>query len=315
MKVYILIIKLTLLISVGLIEEKVIRADLHSTDVLTTDHINFAVCGNSLITISNKEVILTNYLNGNITKYKLSGRGPGEIGTPWDVDVDENYIYIYDLSNNKILKFDHNLSYTDEFLTKGIGLKGFSVMGDESIMSSKDNEFILSVENMEDNTVKRFHKNIIPTGYQPSAFNSAVFEVYSSNIYVKYRAIDSLYVYNKKTLQLNNTMPITVNYEEDYGNPPVVAFKGVFDKPIIIPFSEFKVYNEDTLFGVIEGYVYILKKKDGAYVEKAKYILVDSNNYKIYVDNLDFNSKYLFIYSRSIDKIVKYDINKINLFN
>lgn len=49
-----------------------------------------------------------------VARYGKVGTGPGEYVRPWDVDVDESYVYILDSNLKKIMRFDQSGSFIDE---------------------------------------------------------------------------------------------------------------------------------------------------------------------------------------------------------
>lgn len=65
--------------------------------------------------------------NGNPSaSYGRKGNGPGEYVYPWDVDVDSEYVYILDISQKKLLKYNHKGDFINSkkvpFESKGFTL-------------------------------------------------------------------------------------------------------------------------------------------------------------------------------------------------
>jgi len=282
-----LLIELALLLGANSNQSvEVIKASSIATVAMTTNSIEVSSNDTLIATSELNSIFIDDIINNIKYTYNVTGRGPGEIGSIWKIKIINDFLYTYDASNGKILKFDTKLNFISEFKVKGNGMRGFLVIDDNIIMAANDNIFTLMFNNINTGEYTYFHKKIIPSGYQPSAYNATQIELHKDVIVAKYRAIDTLYSYNLKNLKLKNKASIEIDYEEDYDNPPIVPYLGEINKPTLIPFAEFEVINDQLIAAVVEGNILFLERNNNTYLVKHKVIIVDDTNTKLYIDNI-----------------------------
>lgn len=302
----ILTVLLFILSSKTSIKQVVINASNHSIDVETTNSTQIQSNDSLIFTSTSNAIHLFNSNRNTRKVYSKKGRGPGELSVLWRINLIDDYLYAYDISNKKIIQFDLELNYLNEFVLLGDARRSFYIRNTEIILGDFDDTFTLASYDLnKSEKINSFHEKIIPTGFHPAAYNATIFEVFGNHIIAKFRAVDSLYYYDLKTKELVNRYHTKIEYEKNYDNPPVIATNVEYKGPILIPFSDFKIESEKIILGVIEGYVTVLSKEDNSFKEVNKILLVDDNKEKIYVDNISITKNYIDIYARGTDKVVR----------
>ena len=66
-----------------------------------------------------QKVLVFDTLGNQLISFGKKGQGPDEFSNSFHLDIDENYIYIYDLLQNKILLFDFNGKFQSTFKITG----------------------------------------------------------------------------------------------------------------------------------------------------------------------------------------------------
>lgn len=77
-------------------------------------------------TYGSRRVVSFDYNGNPFASYGKQGNGPGEYIYPWDVDISNDYLYILDISQQKLIKYNHEGDYIDSqnipFESKGFAL-------------------------------------------------------------------------------------------------------------------------------------------------------------------------------------------------
>lgn len=84
-------------------------------------------------TYGSRRVVSFNHNGKPIASYGKQGNGPGEYIYPWDVDVDDKYVYILDISQKKLITYNHK---GDFIKSKKIPFdtKGFSILNNNKLL-------------------------------------------------------------------------------------------------------------------------------------------------------------------------------------
>lgn len=80
-----------------------------------------------------KTVVSFDHSGKAYAKYGRTGQGPSEYIRPWDIDVDNQHVYILDSNNKKVLKFTYEGDFVDELSIPFIA-KSFKVLNNGDLM-------------------------------------------------------------------------------------------------------------------------------------------------------------------------------------
>ncbi|MTI89033.1 MAG: hypothetical protein FH748_13835 [Balneolaceae bacterium] len=128
----------------------------------------------------NKTIRLLDETGKKILKEEnYSGRGPGEYQNISGVFNDNKFIIVVDNNLNKVLRYDHELNYKDEFYLEDLNAftSGLTVHNDELIYPIRTNdEYLFNRKNLsvDNDSLNFFFKRIISLGKKPSSYNSFI---------------------------------------------------------------------------------------------------------------------------------------------
>lgn len=196
----------TLLISSEYGNSKQMDCDVSTTDfiILQEDDNTMFADINQVIDAFGKYFIVDTYGSRRVVSFDHSGKpfasygkqgnGPGEYVYPWDVDVSAEYVYILDISQRKLLKYNHKGDYIDN-QNIPFDSKGFTLLRNNKILfklePSKETNYQLCVTDSELNPLHYMLR--YPDGYVGGWVTDAVFQKNDKGISYYCSPADTIY--------------------------------------------------------------------------------------------------------------------------
>ena len=235
-----------------------------------------------------------------IDKINNIGEGPLQFSNLLDFTVDNNYLYISEMGNLKILKYDLlKRQMVKEWKLNGISVKSLISYKDNiyCVTTDRDNGFIYIINDDNFSNPKKLIKN-------PATFNMISspkpFSLYHDSLFINVGFTDAIYFAKKGNLvpycAFNNSFGALNNAQlEQFQTDFFSRNLNKEEQKIIIPLG---------LFNIVQGYWFIVMMKPlGIYVwnkEKNRAFMIDKGkieNYSLltdkfliikYIDNSDY---------------------------
>ncbi|MBD8002877.1 6-bladed beta-propeller [Phocaeicola faecium] len=196
----------TLLISSESGNSELMDYDASTTDfiILKEDDNTMFADINQIIDAFDKYFIVDSYGSRRVVSFDHSGHpfasygkhgnGPGEYIYPWDVDVNAQYVYILDISQRKLLRYNHKGDYIDS-QNVPFDSKGFALLKNNKILfklePSKEMNYQLCVTDSALNPLS--YMLHYPDGYIGGWVTDAVFQKNDKGISYYCSPADTIY--------------------------------------------------------------------------------------------------------------------------
>lgn len=314
-------------------EENIIEIRLDSADVIQPmpDQGSFAgsdfliAIGDSIVTIvdSRKAIKILNSSSGEVLgKHTFSGRGPGEYQRIDNILYSHGYFLIIDSNSAKVLLFDRDFNFIDEFEISHISpLSGFAYNHPDLIspVSNDPDNLILKRSLEEPDRSVSFHNRIISIGKQPAGYNRILMDLNSNReLLVASVQMPLLFFYDTNS-ELSHMLRLEyTGFDGDEGgqnkldesigqrvliHPPPIEIETdriIRGRTMISGID----YSESEILLLHSGMVTVLRKSESGYIHSRSIRVVGQTEDPFYPMYMARNGDRLFLSNRFRDYLV-----------
>ncbi len=225
---------------------------------------------------------------GNVSgPFTRSGSGPAEHQFPGSLSSNRENIYLADLGNARIIKFDENMEpagYIDEY--HPVGTSKALAVNDHILLTANHrstgfvpthpSEGLIAVthNNRLSDTLSVLLPRIIPPGYQPNVYNNPFFSVnLSGQIAATYHPLPWIFLFGEN-FEHKHTLIFQYSAFDDMDIPKLDFFKPQGNEGYggRMPLSQFKIFDDGSLFITIGiDLIYLRKINQNHYEAAARY--------------------------------------------
>lgn len=205
------------------------------------------------------------------------GKGPGEYLYVTSVKSNLNTLFISDVSNARINRYNRNTEvvnalkpFTPNLATNKIDVNKNRLLLGNSASSgfepSLEDEGLITISNNKNlfDTLGTIMPRIVPSGYQPAVFNEVDFSINDNNLIASsYLPLPWIFLFNEK-FRINKTIIFKYSVFNDMDLPELKLFKPKGNKGFggAVPLSTYCILNNGNILVSIRDVIVHLKLKE-----------------------------------------------------
>ncbi|MEN9838905.1 MAG: hypothetical protein RL177_384 [Bacteroidota bacterium] len=266
-----------------------------------------------------------------LREHLFEGKGPREYTFITDMLSDRSHMLIVDGPAFKVIRFENSFNEFDEFVIPDFNpLRKVDYRYPYFIYSaSADEDYTMSIRNLDASTERSFHPLIIPRGQQPSGYNSTIPSISPNNdVALLSLNMPFLFIYHD-VFRRNETHPdiaIRLHHEElvMVGKPTKYSMGGLDNPPPTVmesyagqtigysPVFSDIVFNDPWIFirQQPENRLLVLRRENESFTHHGSYRLLDAKGDAVSFGDLTYSHPWLYMGSKL--GILKMNINVLN---
>lgn len=283
-------------------------------------------------------------VNGPLTR---EGKGPGEHEFVNNLKANNQFVYAPDANNGRINRYTHDMEivealpeYMPTHLTR-IDLNNERILTGNrrsaGFAPSHPEQGLIAIHPVDDisDTLATILTRIIPVGYQPNVYNSAMFSVNNKNqIAASYRPLQWIFLFNE---EYNHSRTLILESElfDKMNIPPMDFFKPKGNQGFggSNPLTQFTLMDNNDLFITVPGEVtpntssdpyvpfgsnskveelhllHLSASADGSYAAKALYDLIGQvSGENIHIEEMTFSEERNLFFGSNREYLFRFEL-------